>query len=247
MVEAFREKPGAYAYAGRIAGCGERTAKKGWLEGWAAPPWAATPISVILEREKAETRARIYNEEQAALTAKDNAEAIAAEKAALLRNDNQRAAIDAKAERLREAQAVRSAMSAALSGLAVSATVSRSRITLAQKAAEGIVDAASSGSITWKDAIPLLAKLQWLDQQAVGTMKAAMDALRMHTGDPKEFIASSGAPADQVDGPLAASALGGEDNLRQAILDLANNQSTPLAERLIEYQLESRRAAETPS
>jgi hypothetical protein len=230
LVEAYREKPDNFSNAARHAGCELRTARKGWREGWTNPPWATRPIRQILQDEQARVRAQLYEVEKERQ-----------ETAGKLREERAKAELDAREERSREAQAVRAAMSASMSALAVSGQVSRARLTVAQRAADSIVQAAGQGQLTWQLAVGLLTKLQWLDERAVATLKTSMEILRLHTGEPSEFMKASAYDVAKVDGKQAAEVLGGESVLKQAIIDLANDKITPDVERLIEYQLNADR------
>lgn len=197
--------------------------------GWDRPEWAKRSIeSLFLEAETA-VRAKLQEEEEAKQR-----------NAARIRTERERAAIDAIEERSREAQAVRAAMSSAMGALATSGQLAGARLGLSKAAAEQIIQAASSGQVTWEKAISLLVKISKLDSQAVHQLRIAQEILRLHLGEPSAHItvAAEIRQLDEIDGPSAAQALGGEANLKQACLDLADGTVTPLVERLMEHQLQ---------
>lgn len=206
------------------------TAKKAFLMGWNKPDWARS-IKAVLEEEQAKLRASLYEEER-----------IKHETAAQLRIARETAELDAKSEKLREAQAVRYALSSAIGALAVSGQLAQAKAHLALRAGEQIVQEASQGKMTWPIAMQLLGKLQHIDSQATNQLKTSMEVLRLHLGEPEKFLAVTGHSTEAlttVDGRRASEALGGEENLRQALHDLADDKITPLVERLIEFQIET--------
>lgn len=229
MLAAYRERPGEHAYAARAAGVEVRSARRGWRGHWTSPPWARC-FQTVIEEDQAAARAKLAREEAARA-------AVAPE----IREVRKVAEFDAVAEKVREAEACRASMSAAIAGLAVTGTMSKARVALARRVSEELLAATIKGDVSWERALGILSKLQWLDAQAGSQLKNAMEVLRLHIGEPDKFIRVSGeaaARATDVDGAGAVEALGGEANLRQAVIDLAEGRMTPLVERLIEYQLQ---------
>ena len=234
LLTAYREKPAEYTHAAERAGVRWRTAKRAWEEGWEIPVWAR-PIKTVLEEEQIAARAALRASEE-------KREAERAADSAVRRKERDLARLDSIEERAREAQSVRAAMSNAMSLLAVSGALSKSSIALAQRAAQDIVADAQGGRISWDRAIATLKSLAWLSVQASSVARSAMEMLRLHLGEPEQIVAVTGgsafAPVE-----LAIDALG-EEQLRQAILDLANGQMTEVAARLVDFQ--SRHAAAQP-
>jgi precorrin-4 methylase len=185
----------------------------------------------LIHEEQAELRARLAIEEQ-----KKVAEMPRAREAKAI------AAIDAGQEKLREAEGIRAAISASITALAASAQLAPAKLTLSKKAAEAIVTHASSGKMEWQEAIGHLTKLASLDAQAVKLLRESQAMLTRHVGDPDEHIIPTGydsAPVTRVDGVSASRAMGGPENLRQAIKDLAEGNMTELAMRLVGFQSEN--------
>ena len=229
LLTAFRDKPKNATNAAKLAGIDVRTARRAFEEGWQRPDWAR-PIKQILEEEQAKLRAALYEEER-----------LKHYQAVDLRLAREKAELDAREEKLREAQAVRAAVTAALGALAVSGHLSQAKIKLASRASELIVHEAELGKMTWNAAIALLQKLQKLDTDAANQLKVSMDILRLHLGPTSQFTSVTGAVSTalpELEGKTAADLLGGEEAFRQAVRDFADNKITPDVEKLIEYQTE---------
>ncbi len=58
ILDAFRQTPGNYAGAGRIAGVNQKTARRAWEHGWPRWTWAR-PIRDVLKEEADQTMARV--------------------------------------------------------------------------------------------------------------------------------------------------------------------------------------------
>ena len=112
LLKSFRERPGEYAHASRVAQCDPRTAARAWKVGWVAQNGAWAPISKVLEEEQLAARARMQT------GTADKAEAQRTLESIQLQGDREKAAADALAARGQEAQLVRLLRSDVTGGLA---------------------------------------------------------------------------------------------------------------------------------
>lgn len=225
LVEAYRDKPQVYTHAAKAAGVDHRTARRAWLEGWDRPGWAR-PIAAVLKEEQTRIRAKLAEEE-----------AARAKEGAARREVQAQAKVDAIEEHAREAQAVRGAMNTAITVLATAAQLSKAHVALGETVAKGILKEAAEGTLPWEKALVLLKQLTWMSGQATTLVKAAVEILRKHTGDPLDHGAESAAPSTQVDADRMVAAMGGEDQLKKAIQDLLEGRMTPEAERMVTFQV----------
>jgi hypothetical protein len=88
LLRGFREIPGNASHAGRVAGCDQRMARRGWEEGWSPRmPWARAIKTVLREEQEAarkeqrriEQQAKDASHEERARTKQDAVRALAQE------------------------------------------------------------------------------------------------------------------------------------------------------------------------
>lgn len=81
ILDAFREVPGNYAQASRLAGVSPATAKRAWLTGWRQYPWAR-PVQTVLREEAQVARSRRREQKLAEQAKRSADEEQAAEESA---------------------------------------------------------------------------------------------------------------------------------------------------------------------
>lgn len=224
LIVAFREEVNVVR-AARLAGVGDRTARRAWHQGWDRPVWAR-PIKFLVDQDQVDARARM--------------EQIDAEQAARLRDEKQMARIDAAKERAREAQAVRGSLNTSLMLLGNIGQFSRASVEMCKVAAQDLMVAVNTKQVSYREALKILSNLALVSKRASEQLTTSMEALRKHLGEPEKVLGFVGAdaPSTYVDGEGAINRLG-EENLRKAILDLASGEvDSPEAQALIEYQVD---------
>jgi hypothetical protein len=227
----------SHAAIARKFNCDPRTCQRAYEVGWTAPQWATRAIKDILRDERLAARAALAETD-------DELKA----KAERLRDERDLAKLDAVAEAAREAQAVRSTIQASLSLLANLALLSGASQDVARAAAKSIRAAANAGTLSQSDAMTFLGQFSRLAHQGSRQLETAMRTLRKHLGAPEEVIGLTTAhgPVTLVDGRAAIEGLG-EDQLKQAIKDLADGQMTDAVDKLITFQVDRAELAERAS
>lgn len=81
LLDAFREVPGNYTAAARLAGTSPKMAKRAWLTGWRQYPWAKA-IQGVMREEAAAARARRREQKLAEQAKRTADEELAAEESA---------------------------------------------------------------------------------------------------------------------------------------------------------------------
>jgi hypothetical protein len=230
LVEAFREKPGNVNYAHKQAKVHMRTAKKAWEYGWERPTWARA-IKGVFEQEEIGVRSKMRD---------IDVKLDEAERAARLRDEKEKARLVAVDERLREAQGVKASISTSLMLLGNLGQFQKASIEMCRHASASLLAEVQAGTLEWREALKILDKLALTAKRITEQFQITMELLRKHVGEPEKIVGFIGEmPTTDVDGAMAINALGGEDKLRQAIMDVAQGVDSPEAEALIEFQVES--------
>lgn len=215
LVAAYREKPGEYARAARAAKVGTQAARAAWLRGFTRPLWAQRPISEIIEEERIERRAEVR--------ARELAHALAADERRKLRAE---AVLDAEEERLREAQAVRAAMSSGISILAAAGALSNAMLPVIARSAQAI----SASSMSASEAMKAIRSLAYVGAAAGGIVRNAMELTRIHLGDPLGIVGAPPPPGPGVGArPAAGPTLDADLVLESFGGDVARFQAAAMA------------------
>lgn len=236
MVEVFREKPGEFTAARHAAKVGHRTAKRAWETGWERPDWAR-PIRDLIGEEQVAARAQMYEAELRQRSAPSER--------ARMNEEKELARLDVAKERAREAQAVRAALSHSLSLLANLGQFSSASIALSRRAANDLAEEVAKGQVKWREALPFLTKLAWIGSQATSQLKDAMEATRLHLGEPGKIVgvhASGTVTTTTVDPEKMINALGPE-GFKAAVVGLLEGEMTPEVERFLALQAEEQAPA----
>lgn len=227
IVDFFRANPGATSRAADVLKLDYQTTKRAWHVGWPEPDYARRPIKDILFEEANAKRA----------VARAQAEATGAEISAQRLKEKELARLDAAAERSREAVAIRGMLSANISQLAVLGTLSGIGVPLAQRIKEDVLAALTAKSVTVKDAMSFLRQLQSLTLDTGTSLKATMEMIRLHLGEPQQILGVARDPSWKADAMLAVQHLG-SDLVRQAVVDIFDGKATEHAEALVRWQAE---------
>lgn len=223
LVSEFRKDPKNAKGAARAANVDTRTARRAYLTGWSRPTWAR-PIVDVIEAEQRQVRAKLaVLEEKKILERRD------------LHQDRQLAEYDAVTERAKEAQAVRASMSNAMTGLAVVGSFSDAAIKVARESARQVILKIEAGDLSWVDGLPILTRFVTMADRVNRVLRTSMEAARLHTGEPEKFVSLE--TRTKVDGSKAVAALG-ENDLKQAIMDLCEGNLSSEARRFLAWQSE---------
>lgn len=183
LLEAYRDRPGAFGPAARKAGVNERTAKRYWLTGHPdAPDIRAKPISAIIAEEQELARSRMFDLQQ-------KVDALAAELEAKRRQEvSSKAQQDATDTRVQEAQIIRMARGAA-SGLLVTLTnLSKGAAKVGVRVAKNLDrianDTADMSRGEMVDMVHTVQALTSALRQANEASRQAMEMERMLLGEP---------------------------------------------------------------
>lgn len=182
LLAAFREKPGNYRHAAIAAKIDQRTAKKGWLEGW--PHFKRAPISQILQREAEE------NAQKAAII-KSETEAFAA----ALRGDARTEALDQYQRTARMVKAATITANNALSAVGKLNQVASDLAEMAPQLVAKIRDAVNRDELDPVQALIALEKISGFAHKVTATSNAAtsqgakaVEVERLMKGDATSII-----------------------------------------------------------
>lgn len=216
-----------------MAGVARKTAKRAYFEGWPKPEWAVTPIIEYVEEDQKAARVKLALDD-----------AHTARKGARHRAEKELARLDAIEEHAREAQVVRAALSNTMSGFAVLGVLSKACVPIAEAARDQVIREARAGNLSWKECFTILLKIANLGEKATRQLREAQAAIRLHLGKPERLIGVTDEKPTQSHelDALAAIADLGEEEVKQACLDLAQDRISPAVERLIEWQVSNQEA-----
>lgn len=162
LLDAFREVPGNYTQAARLAGTNPRTAKRAWLTGWRQYPWAR-PIQTVLREEAAAARSRRREQKLAEQAKRSADEELSAEETAKATSQETALVVAARANALLLVGAIN--------------RIFRAATPLASKLETNIVTSYDTGKIT---DLQLLRAFRDMGVLARHSSEAARLALELH-------------------------------------------------------------------
>lgn len=129
LVQAFREQRNV-ARAARIAGCGEKAAKKAYFFEYDRPEWAHAPIRQLLENEQVAQPSKLAEEQRLAETVTDEHQRSLADRQSRYAEERE----DAASQQLDEARAIRAAMVYGQTILGNTVALGQAAVLMVQKA-----------------------------------------------------------------------------------------------------------------
>lgn len=215
LIEAFREKPGNAAYAGRYAGCDYRVAQTAYEKGWSNRKEFTENKSIraILLEEKMEVRAKIRDME---------AEKVSeAQRARELR---QKAKEDAVIDKAQEVQAARAAFGNAVRGLAMAGKLGE-KIKKVTERCGHLIDKDVDGMDLW-EVVNFMKSYAWINDRANALARDALELSRKVGGEPDQVIQMVGGVEHTLKPDALLEAFGGDEKLlSQAIIDVAQGKT----------------------
>jgi hypothetical protein len=124
-------------------------------------------------------------------------------------------------------------MSNAMTGLAVVGSFSDAAIKVARESARQVIEKIEAGELSWVEGLPILTRFVTIADRVNRVLRTSMEAARLHTGEPEKFVSLE--TKSKVDGSKAVAALG-ENDLKQAIMDLCEGNLTREARQFLQWQ-----------
>lgn len=191
LLSAFREKPGNMKYAGAMAGCDPRTARRAWDKGW--PKLGYKAIGEVLREEAVAARKLVEQEaERQRLLGTTSAEAL----------NREREKQQQVEQRAREGRLAQLSRDNSLGLMGIIANCLRGSVELSKK----VHDALAAGTtpdgkpISWQQGVALFRNLAYLTRMANEAGKTALEIERVRLGLPSTVvgIATSGEMTPQT-------------------------------------------------
>lgn len=206
LIAAFREHPGVYRTAARIAGVDKTTARTAWERGWPDRGWPA--IGTLFAGEQLRARAQLAKEAES-LSKKELVENILAAGAAPDSAIRNQAKKDGVSIRVEEAQAIRQARSNAMGLMGVTARLLTGVLKLAQGAQRQLEAEAIRGFVDPMKVAKLLSSLAHSTIRGAEAAQLSMQMERLWLGQPTEIVGQVNLATDmtleEVDKRLAAA------------------------------------------
>lgn len=204
---AFVEFPAEFAKVARLTGEDHRTVRTLWDRGWPSFEWAV-PISRGVTNEGRRAASVSPPPSTPLMTA------------------------DAYDQAAREVQATRGALQSGMALLATASRLLKACQPSLERAAKNLNDPNRKHSD--REAFLFVRRLAYVTDRSVSVIQKAMTLERLRVGAPESIIGVVHSQREVFDPVKARRTLGSDDEIRGAIIDLANGEMTERAILLIE-------------
>jgi len=171
LVRGFRESPGNFSHAARIAGVGTATAKLAWEKGWPRRSWAP-PIKEYLQKEKEQIRAERQKQREIDQATEETA--------------RERATKDAIQSQAQEAAGSQAARANALALANVIGRITIACIPLSERVAAELKN--PNFAFTPQTAMRLFSSVSYVVRQGNEALRLALEIERLRVGEPTNVL-----------------------------------------------------------